>query len=43
MMNELSRVGMSVGGAVAYSDAILLVDERYERAGAITPSNACMR
>ena len=25
---EPSRVGMSVGGAVAYSDVMLLVDER---------------
>ena len=28
MMYESSRVGMSVGGAVAYSDVMLLVDER---------------
>ena len=43
MMNEPSWVGMSVGGAVAYSNVILLVDERYEVAVAIPPSNACMR
>jgi hypothetical protein len=43
MMNEPSGVGMSVGGDVAYSDVILLVDERYEVAVAIPPSNACMR
>jgi len=43
VINEPSGVGMSVGGAVAYSDVILLVEERYEVAEAIPPSNACMR
>ena len=43
MMNAPSWVGMSVGGAVAYSDVILLVDERYEMAVAVPQSNACMR
>ena len=43
IMNELSGVGMSVGGAVAYFGVILLADERYEMAVAIPPSNACMR
>jgi len=40
MMYEPSWVGMSVGGAVAYYDVILLMDERYEVVVAITPSNA---
>ena len=43
MMNEPSGVGMSVGGAVAYSDVLLLVDERYEMVVAMPPSNACTR
>ena len=43
MMNEPSVVGMSVGVAVAYSDVILLVDERWEMAVAMPPSNTCMR
>jgi hypothetical protein len=42
MMYEPSGVGMSVGGDVAYSDVILLVDVRYEVVVAIPPSNACM-
>jgi hypothetical protein len=43
IMYEPLGVGMSVCGAVAYSDVILLVDERYDVAVAIPPSNACMR
>ena len=43
MMNEPSGVGMSVSGAVAYSEVMLLVDERCEMAVARTPRNACMR
>ena len=43
MMNEPSGVGMSVGGAVAYSEVILLADARCEMAVAIPPSNAYMR
>ena len=43
MMNEPSGVGMSVGGAVAYFDVILLVDERYVVAIEIPTSSACMR
>ena len=43
MMYEPSGVGISVGRYVAYSDVILLVDERYDVAVAIPPSNACMR
>ena len=43
MMYEPSGVGMSVGGVVAYSDVILVVDVRYEVAVAIPPSSACMR
>ena len=43
MMYEPSGVGMSVGGVVAYSDVILLVEERYEVVAAMPPSNACMR
>ena len=43
MMHEPSRVGMSVGGVVAYSYVILLVEERYEVAVATPLSNACMR
>ena len=41
--NEPPGVGMSVGVAVAYSDVILLVDERWGMAVAIPPSNDCMR
>ena len=43
MMIEQSGVGMSVDGVVVYSDVILLVDERYEMAVTMPPSNACMR
>ena len=43
MTNEPSGVGMSVGVAVAYSEIILLVDERCEMTVAIPPSSACMR
>ena len=43
MMNEPSGAGIIVGGAVAYYDVMLLVNERYEMAVAIPPSNACMR
>jgi hypothetical protein len=44
MMNEPSGAGMSVGVGVAYSDVILLVDDRWEMlAVAISPSSACMR
>jgi hypothetical protein len=42
-MNEPSGIGMSVGRTMAYLDVILFVDERYEMAVAIPPSNACMR
>ena len=43
MIKEPSGVGMSVGGAVAYSDVILLVEESYEVAAAIPPINDCTR
>ncbi len=43
MMYEPSGVKMSVSGDVAYSDVILLMEERYEVAAAMPPSNACMR
>ena len=43
MMNGPSGVGMSVGVAMAYSEVILLVDERCEMVVAIPPSSACMR
>ena len=43
IINEPSGVGMSVGVAVAYSEVILLVDERCDMAVAIPPSSACMR
>jgi hypothetical protein len=42
MMYEPLGVGMSVGGAVAYSDVIVLVGERYEVVVAIPPTNTCM-
>ena len=42
-MYEPSGVGVSVGGAVAYSGVILLVEERYEVVTAMPPSSACMR
>jgi hypothetical protein len=43
MMNEPSGVGMSVGVVVAYSEVILLVDERCEMTVAIPPSSAYVR
>jgi hypothetical protein len=43
MMNEPSGVGMSVGGTVAYSEVMVLADERCEMAVTMPPSCACMR
>jgi hypothetical protein len=43
MMYEPSRVGVSVGGAVAYSCVMLMVKERYEVVASMPPINACMR
>ena len=43
MINEPSGVRMSVGMVAAYSEVILLVDERCETAVAIPPSSACTR
>ncbi len=43
MMQEPSGVGMSVGGAVAYSEVMVFVDERYEVAMVMPSSNAWIR
>ena len=42
MMYEPLGVGVSVGGAVAYSCVMLLVEEMYEVVAAMPPINACM-
>ena len=43
MMKEPSGIEMSVGVVVAYSEVILLVDERCDMAVAIPPRSAYMR